>query len=122
LGVAVADELSVGQLIVSGSGVVAVPHHQMGIAADNVSILDGAVLTHAAATNSREYSLRMSVADTLTVDAASTIDVSVQGYRFGRTIGNTTDGAAEYNSGGSYGGMGASADSSRTTNEVYGDF
>jgi len=128
-GLAVGDRLVLDRLVVSGAGVTALSHHGttvqataitvtegallslrppqfagMAIEAQDVHVLGGSTLTHAMTNSSTQYSLRMAVTGTLTVDATSKIDVSARGYTFGRTVGNTTQGGAEYNSGGSYGG------------------
>jgi hypothetical protein len=50
------------------------------------------------------------------------IDVTGRGYLVGRTSGNTTVGAAEGKSGGSYGGLGYAVSSSDIPNKVYGDY
>jgi len=117
-----AQELAVGHLIVTGSGVLAAPINEIGISATEVSVLGGAVLTHRAATSSAEYSLQMTVADTLTVDASSTIDVSARGYPAGRTLGNTTIGGPQRGAGGAYGGQGRYDWDDNGSNQVYGDF
>ena len=122
IGKAGAQELIVDQMTITGNGVVAAPIGQMTISANDVSVLGGATLTHRAATSNAEYSLRMSVADTLIVDASSKIDVSARGYQYGRTLGNTTTGAAKTRAGGSYGGAGHRSSSNDTTNWAYGDF
>jgi hypothetical protein len=57
-------------------------------------------------TLTQTYSLLMTVTNGLTVDAASTIDVSGYGYPANLTRGDTTTNASSGFSGGSYGGLG----------------
>jgi RHS repeat-associated protein len=125
LGASSDAQFEVDQLVVSGAGVVVAPEHEMPIKVGHVSLLQGATLTHLAATDSLTYSLRMTVAGTLFVDSASKIDVTGKGYLAGRTLGNVTNGAAYatdwmYSPGGSYGGLGGR--SSGATCAVYGDY
>lgn len=114
------DEMTidVGELIVSDNATleVATPNPTDVAMVDTLELTNGAVLTHRAATTTDEYTLRLE-ADTVTVDATSSIDVSARGYLPGRTLGNTTVGAATGWAGGSYGGEGVGP-----TNETYGDF
>ncbi|MCL4206398.1 MAG: hypothetical protein KJ000_28285 [Pirellulaceae bacterium] len=92
------------------------------IVATTLNVTGGSSLTHRAASDSREYSLRIT-ADAILIDATSKIDVSGRGYLPWRTLGNTTTGAAAGGSGGSYGGYGNGGTSaSQRTNDVYGDF
>jgi hypothetical protein len=119
LGTAGDSVFVVDQLVLSGAGVVAAPQHQMPITANQVTIANGATLTHRATTTSQEYSLQMTVAGTLSVDATSQIDVSERGYTDNRTLGNTTTASATGQSGGSYGGTGYSC-SNGVTNDPYG--
>ena len=125
LGVSSDGQIEVDQLVVAGAGVVVAPEHEMSIKVGQMSILQGATLTHLAATESLTYSLRMTVTGGLFVDAASKIDVTGKGYLVGRTLGNVTNGAAygtdwRYTPGGSYGGLGGGA--SGATCAVYGDY
>lgn len=93
------------------------------VVSDTVQVLNGSILTHSV---SNEAGLSIS-ADTVVVDATSTIDVTGKGYRAGRSPGNSADYAgrtlgdrpgATYRSGGSYGGFGANLDGA--TNPPYG--
>jgi uncharacterized repeat protein (TIGR01451 family) len=112
---------SANQLVLSGAGVVAETEHQMPIQVTDLTVSNGAVLTSPATTPTQEYSLHLTVANSLTVDASSAIDVSGKGYTAGYTLGNSTTGGATNLGGGSYGGMGA-ATGTNTTNTVYGDY
>ncbi|MBM4025373.1 MAG: hypothetical protein FJ280_08190, partial [Planctomycetes bacterium] len=113
-------------LVLSGSTVTAWPDHAgLRMEVSNLSLLNGATLTHQATTANTEYSLLVSVNGTLAIDATSRIDVSGRGYLPGRTVGNTTRGAATWGSGGSYGGIGGMgywAGYANVTNRVYGDY
>ena len=112
--------VQVEEMTVVGAGVTVAPAQEMPVAVKNLSLLSGAVLTHRAATAAQEYSLRVTVTNALTIDAASTIDVSGRGYLGNYTLGNTTTRAATGLSGASYGGLGRSSGGS--ANWVYGDF
>ena len=107
----------VDRLVLSGVGVVAAPEHRMPINANNVEIENGAVLTQQATTATQEYSLVITVAGNLEVQAGAAIDVSTRGYLPGMTYGDTTVGAATGWGGGSYGGLGGGS-----SNPVYGDY
>ena len=120
LGVAGDSAFDVDELVISGAGVVAAPQHQMPIVANNVQVLQGAVLTTLPTTASQEYSLLLTIADALTVDATSAIDVSGRGYMDGYTLGDTKTGAATGWSAGTYGGYGYVY--SGSTNADYGDY
>ncbi len=120
LGQASDTAISVGTLTISGAGVAAAPQHQMPIQAANVSVLYGANLTHQPVTLTQIYSLLMTVTNGLTVDAASTIDVSGYGYPVNFTLGDTTTNASSGFSGGSYGGL--APDRGGPANPVYGDY
>jgi hypothetical protein len=63
---------------------------------NSISLVSGAVLTHQATTPTQEYSLTLTVTNTLLVDKTSRIDVSGRGYLPGYTLGNTTNGAANF--------------------------
>ena len=90
---------------------------------NSLSLLSTGVLTHAATTLTQEYSLTLTLAKNLTVDGTSRIDVSGRGYLPGYTLGNTTNGAASYTAGGSYGGLGGvCCGSSSVANGPYGDY
>ena len=120
LGVDSAATFAAEDVILSGANVVAAPHHQMPVSATNLSVLNGAVLTHRPTDAANEFSLLLTVAGTLTVDATAALDVSARGYLANHTLGNTTSGAASGRSSASYGGYGSS--DAGTTNEVYGDY
>lgn len=123
LGVPGQNRLEVDELLISGPGVHAAPAHNLTIAAQRVSVLSGATLTHRPATDQAEYALRVEVTDTMIVDANSSLDVSGHGYVHGRTLGNTTQGAAREDAAGSYGGLGHAATSTNhQANAAYGDY
>jgi hypothetical protein len=117
---------AVDSLVVSGAGVVAATAGGAPIQANAVALLNGAVLTHLAATTDRVYELEMTVAGSLTIDASSRLDVSGRGYLGGRTVGNTTVGAATGHAGGAYGGLGAAGANwwgrDGQCNPAYGDY
>ena len=87
----------------------------------SVQLIGGAVLTHQAATTNQIYALQLTIAGNLLVDASSSINASGLGYLEGYTLGNTTNGAAYFTAGGSYGGLGGLCCHS-TDNAVYGDY
>ncbi|MBN1676395.1 MAG: carboxypeptidase regulatory-like domain-containing protein, partial [Kiritimatiellae bacterium] len=118
LGLASNPVFAVDHLLLSGAGVVAAPEHEMALEADSVAILGGAILTHRPTTNSTEYSLTMTVAGQLAIDADSGVDVSCRGYLRHYTAGNTTNDATTGSAGGSHGGLGHGL----TANWVYDDF
>jgi RHS repeat-associated protein len=111
LGVAGDTQFEADRLIVRGAGVVVAPEHQMPVLANNVEIAAGAVLTTRATDPTQEYSLLLTIAQALTVDAASAIDVTGRGYQGNRTLGNTTIGGATGWEAGSYGGIGSGVSS-----------
>ncbi len=95
----------------------------------NLTLRNGAVLTHSPTTATSVKKLDISVAGTLTVDATSRIDVTSRGFLGGFQSGNPfgidamTVGfqrGSHLRSGGSYGGLGGSSEGS--PNPVYGDF
>ena len=96
---------------------------------NSLNLINGANVTHEAATTTKTYSLNLVITNSLTVDSTSSIDVTEKGYlgsyrdgnnvRYGRTIGNTTTGGSFIASGGSYGGMGGQYES-ENVNSVYG--
>jgi len=100
-----------------------------GITADTVTVKNGGLITCLDATTTVTHKLVMDVA-TMTIDAASKIDVSRKGYlggwqgssgsATGRTIGNTTTGGSTSPNGGSYGGLGGIYGGS--VNVTYGDY
>ncbi len=112
------SDFRVDNLVVSGTGAMAVPQHELPIVAGTVLLEKGGVLSHLAATPDSVYTLQVTTGQ-LTVDAQSKIDVSGKGYQSGYTLGNLPAGGAWGNSGGSYGGAGYVADGA--TNAVYGD-
>jgi PKD repeat protein len=118
LGVAGDTQFTADHLIISGAGVVVAPEHQMPIQVNNLDVLNGAVLTTRPTDATQEYSLMVTVANALTVDAASAIDVSGKGYMGGYTVGNTNFGGASVWAAGSYGGLGGGAPS---PSYLYGD-
>ena len=87
---------------------------------NSVHLVNGAVLTHTANTYNNTHKLDLTVTEQVTVDATSKIDVSGRGYLGSRTIGNSSDGAATRNSGGSYGGSGRTQYGQ--TNAAYWDY
>ena len=89
----------------------------------NVDLLNGAKLTHAAATTTTETKLDLSVWS-VNIDSTSSINVDGKGYlggkgyyEQGRTVGNAY--GSNNGAGGSYGGLGGSY-SSNPPNNVYG--
>jgi len=108
-------------LVLSGSGTVAATVSGAPIQAGNLSLVNGAVLTHPPTTPTQSYSLLLDISNNLLVDAASSINVSDRGYLAGYTVGNTNAGAATSFGGGSYGGLGGAVGSD-TDNAVYGDY
>jgi hypothetical protein len=113
LGASTDTALNIDRLVISGAGVVAAPEHQMPVVAHTVEVINGGVLTHRAATAAAAYSLLLTVADRLDIDASSRIDVSGRGYLAGYTVGNSVDGARG-GSGGSYGGLGGGSGANAT--------
>jgi len=110
-----------GTLISGGPVVVAGATLSGGlIICPEVAATNGGILTSFSAAASQTYKLDLRVAGTLTVDAASKIDVSTQGYLAGRTSGNTTMGGATGQGAGSHGGLGGSLFG--TACRVYGDY
>jgi len=122
LGLAINSVFQVENLVISGTNVVAMPAHEMPIQANTVAVLDGALLTHQPTTAAQEFSLRLSITNSLVVDSNSLVDVSGRGYTDGYTVGDTTTGAATGRSGGSYGGLGAPASAGGQANSTYGDY
>ncbi|MBL9167133.1 MAG: carboxypeptidase regulatory-like domain-containing protein [Verrucomicrobiales bacterium] len=98
----------------------------------SLTLTNGAVLTHPAATADTESRLEINVGQ-LIISADSRIDVTGRGYlgalkganansASGRTLGNTTTGGSTRRNGGSYGGLGATGDAEQTVNGIYGSF
>ncbi|MBP7831231.1 MAG: DUF2341 domain-containing protein, partial [Kiritimatiellae bacterium] len=108
-----------GEVVIQGTGTY-VEVRSAGITPIHLTLLNGGVLTHAAATTVAEYRLEVNVLGTLAVLGGARIDVSGRGYRAGRTYPNTTTNASAGSSGGSYGGRGGNYNG--TANAVYGDF
>jgi hypothetical protein len=94
------------------------------VEAPALTLLNGGTLTHPTSTATQMYKLELQVADTLSVDGTSKIDVSGRGYVAGQTTGNTTAGAVTRGGGGSYGGWGGAVgpDPASRTNAVYGSY
>ena len=116
--------VQVENLLITGTNTVATANG-CPIHAQTVTLANGAVLTHLAATSSQTYSLQLTVTSNLVVDAASRIDVSGSGYLPGKTLGNTSTGGASGLSGGSYGGLGAAVSANLgvgVPNTAYGDY
>lgn len=112
-----------GRITLDGASIAATT-----INASQLRLLNGAVLTHPAATLVSTAQLELEV-DTLVVEAGSRIDVSGRGFSGGsrldtdwrgRTLGNVF--GSSRRSGGSYGGLGATGDVGNEVNSVYGDF
>ena len=120
LGIPSDTEFVAPDVVIRGAGVVVRPDHQMPVRVDNLTLSGGAVLTHRPSETDQVNSLDLSVSDTLSIDAASKIDVSGAGYLGGRTSGNSTVGAATGYSGGTYGGMGC--EQVGVTGKTYGDY
>ena len=116
LAVAVSAGAANEDLSIDGTTVVLDGAHTFA----NISIRNGGILTHSAATATSESTLRLTVTGTLTVDATSSIDASARGYLGGRTVGNVTAGRASGRSGGSHGGRGFPWEG--VPNQTYGDF
>jgi hypothetical protein len=111
----------VDSLLLSGSNTIALTAAGAPISARNVSVVNGATLSHLPATTNEVFSLDLTVSGTLLVDATSSINVSGCGYLPGYTFGNTTVGGASDAAGGSYGGLGG-GNSTSTPNMTYGDY
>ncbi len=120
LGLSTDALLQADSLMVSGANVVAAPAHQMEVQAGSISVLNGAVLTHQAATLSQAYSLLLTVTNTLLVNTNSAINVSGRGYLPDHTLGGTNEGEPAGFCGGSYGGLGGA--NAGTPVPVYGDY
>jgi hypothetical protein len=95
------DALESESVTIAGPGVMVVPDQDRPIIASDVTLQSGAVLSHLPATSTESHVLRLVVRNNLTIDAASKIDVSKRGYIVGRTLDNTTAGAASALGGGS---------------------
>ncbi|GIW39488.1 MAG: hypothetical protein KatS3mg076_0065 [Candidatus Binatia bacterium] len=95
-----------------------------------MTLRNGAVLTHPAATATTRSSLVLNITGQLRIDGTSRIDVSGRGFLGGRSGDNTADegrtlgnvpGSTRRN-GGSYGGLGGPGNVPGVSNPVYGDF
>ena len=122
LGLASDVDFRVDHLVVSGTNMIVAPDHDMPLYANRISLLNGATLSCLPSTADKEHRLEVFVAETLTVDSSSRIDVTARGYLPGRTVGNSTEGASTGNSGGSYGGLGGGGYWGGGVNRVYGDY
>jgi RHS repeat-associated protein len=91
---------------------------------NNISGMNTLQLTNSAVVNSFSLIPLDITVNTLIIDATSSIDLTGKGYAPGYTLGNTTDGASTYYSGGSYGGLGGNGTygPGGVSNEVYGDY
>jgi len=87
----------------------------------DLTLTNGATLTHPATTTTQEHWMDLTVSGTLTVSSNSYIVADGLGYIAGYTYPNTTIGGSEGDSGGSYGGYGGN-DGGTGPCEVYGDF
>jgi hypothetical protein len=96
----------VDHLQVSGTNITVWLEGPARLAANRITLSEGAILTHQSTTATQEYALLISVTNELRIDTSAMIDASGRGYLTGRTLGNTTTGAATGNAGGSYGGLG----------------
>ncbi len=83
---------------------------------DNLQLLNSSILKGFALTP-----LEIT-ADSITIDAGSSVDMSGRGYAGGYTLGNTTDGASLSGAGGSYGGRGGVYTGNSASDQVYGDY
>jgi len=98
--------------------------------ANNVTLANGSLLTHARATTMTSSWLDLSLSNTLTIDSASAIDVTGKGYlgghagdnadTSGRTLSNTSTGGSTVSNGGSYAGPGGFVGSGAVS-ETYGN-
>src|SRR5207302_108017 len=90
----------------------------------NVSLKNGAMLTHTTTTPATAYRAFVKLSGTLTVDAASTVDVSARGYTgsvngIAYGDGNTTATGSKSTSGGSHGGRGGYVNAPADSASVY---
>ncbi|NLF17508.1 MAG: hypothetical protein GX595_09640, partial [Lentisphaerae bacterium] len=100
------DAVVVDTLVIAGPGVLVETPPGVSVVADDVAILNGAVLTHAACTDTLTNRLDLTVSDTLLVDPTAAIDVSGRGYLPGRSVGNVPPTPEQKSFGGSHGGLG----------------
>ncbi|OGV43507.1 MAG: hypothetical protein A2X46_13055 [Lentisphaerae bacterium GWF2_57_35] len=89
---------------------------------DNIYLVRGAKLTHSACTTNNEYFMDLTIANELFIDVECAIDVSSNGYRRGRTLGNLVNTNLGEYTGGSYGGFGGKGLANGLRSPVYGDF
>lgn len=87
---------------------------------ENLTLTNGAVLTHPAFTTNATYHLELNVAGVMLISTNSSINVTGHGYPAGWTHPETTNGASTGYSGGSYGGLGGAY--SGPPNAIYGDY
>ena len=106
LGQASDSVVQIDSLVLSGTNIWAVAVNGLPIRANNLTLLNGAVLSHLADTTTQTYALNLTVNGMLVVDPTSRIDVSSKGYVSGYTFGNTTIHGATGYAAGSYGGLG----------------
>ena len=95
------------------------------VSARNLTLQDSAFLTHPPTTSTAVHRLELELAQNLSVDATSSIDVSGRGYTgasggFGRTWPNVTTGGSYNGAGGSHGGRGGAHDSVGDSGPTYG--
>ena len=105
LGLASDSQFRVDRMVLSGATVASM--NGIPIIADSISLEEGGVLTHMAATDRTVFGLRVIAKEMMAIDATSAVDVSGRGYPTGRSKGNVYVGGAGTSSGGSYGGLGA---------------
>jgi hypothetical protein len=91
----------------------------------SLSLQNSAFLTQPATTASTVYGLTVNIAQTLTVDATSSVDVSGRGYTgstngFGRMWPNTPANGSYNGAGGSHGGRGGAHDTLGDSGPTYG--
>ncbi len=129
----------VGRLVIQNGATVELldahqsrPDRRGHLTAGSIELRNNARLTHPYSTLDWQFGLELNIADSLTVDATSRVDVSDRGYLggrsggnngdVGRTLGNTTAGGSVHRNGGSYGGVGGPGSSDNFANAVYGAY
>ncbi len=113
-------DASEDRVVISGTNVVVKPVDGLAVEAYSLSLLQGAVMTHRAATATDVYALDLRIYERLTIDSLSRIDVSALGYLASHSTGNSTESGATGRSGGSYGGSGGAGINGKP-NPTYGD-
>ncbi len=106
-----ATAISAGNLAYEGYDVVVAPCTVTidgAHAFNSLTIRSNGIVTHPACTATSVYSLALTLAGSLAIDAGGKIDVVGKGYLPNRTVGNSTNNAATGWSGGSHGGLGYS--------------